>query len=132
MLVSILSANRSEETEVDYDLAKQDALDLYEAGEKTLGTDESVYNRIMCTRSYPHLSAVFVEFKTLADKTIEESIESEMSGDLKRGMLALGELKWIFKIEKHVILYHCSYRSLQYSSVLCWCALRFNGGFGNK
>jgi hypothetical protein len=48
-------------------------------------------NDSFCYRSYPQLRATFEEFKKLANKDITESIESEMSGDLKKGMLTVGE-----------------------------------------
>ena len=90
LMVSMLAGSRSEDTTVDEVEAKRDAQELYEAGEKTLGTDESVFNKIFCVRSYPQLLAVFDEYKSIAGKEIEESLESELSGDLKRGMLAIG------------------------------------------
>jgi len=43
-------------------------------------------------RSFPQLRATFEEFAKIANKEIEDTIKSEMSGDLKRGMLAIGEL----------------------------------------
>lgn len=90
LLISVLNANRSEETEVDIAQVRQDAKDLYEAGEASLGTDESVYNRVLCLRSYDQLMAVFGEYQSITGRDIEESIESELSGDLKRGMMAVG------------------------------------------
>ncbi|ELU05270.1 hypothetical protein CAPTEDRAFT_225672 [Capitella teleta] len=89
LLISVLNANRSEETEVDIAQVRQDAKDLYEAGEASLGTDESVYNRVLCLRSYDQLMAVFGEYQSITGRDIEESIESELSGDLKRGMMAV-------------------------------------------
>ena len=42
-------------------------------------------------RSYPQLRATFQEYEKLTGKTIDQSITSEMSGDLKKGMLTIGQ-----------------------------------------
>lgn len=54
------------------------------------GTDEAVFNSILVSQSYPQLRAVFEQYNVIAGKDIEDSIKSEMSGDLKAGMLAIG------------------------------------------
>jgi len=41
-------------------------------------------------RSYEHLRVVFDEYQALSRKTIEKVISSEMSGDIKNGMLSIG------------------------------------------
>ena len=71
--------------------AEQDATKLYAAGEqKKFGTDESRFNVILVSRSYAHLRAVFEAYKKIAGKDIEDSLKSEMSGDLLNGMLSIG------------------------------------------
>uniref|UniRef100_A0A4W4G713 Annexin n=1 Tax=Electrophorus electricus TaxID=8005 RepID=A0A4W4G713_ELEEL len=62
---------------------------LYAAGEHKLGTDESQFNAILCSRSKPHLRQVFLEYQQMCGKDIEKSICKEMSGDLESGMLAV-------------------------------------------
>ncbi|XP_064644568.1 uncharacterized protein LOC135498269 isoform X3 [Lineus longissimus] len=89
LMISLLQASRDENPEFDRNKAKKDAEDLFQAGEKKWGTDESRFNVILCSRSYPHLRAVFEEYEKIAHKDIEESIKSEMSGDLKNGMLTV-------------------------------------------
>lgn len=64
---------------------------MYEAGEKKWGTDESRFNVVLVSRSYPQLRATFEEYKKISKKDIEEALKSEMSGDLLRGMLTIGE-----------------------------------------
>ena len=49
-----------------------------------------MFNAVLCTRSYPQLSATFDKYKAIAQKDITQSIESEMSGYLKEGLLAIG------------------------------------------
>ena len=64
--------------------------DLFDAGEARWGTDESKFNQILCLRSFEHLRVVFDEYNTLSKRTIEKAISSEMSGDIKNGLLAIG------------------------------------------
>jgi hypothetical protein len=89
LLVSLSTGNRSEDPKVDPAKVKQDVQALYDAGEKKLGTDESVFNQVLCSRSPEHLRAVIAEYPKLSKLTLEKAIESEMSGDLKRGMIAI-------------------------------------------
>ena len=65
--------------------------DLYQAGEKKWGTDESKFNQILVSRSYPQLRATFEEYKNISKKTMEEALKSEMSGDILRGLLTVGK-----------------------------------------
>ncbi|XP_034041337.1 annexin A11a isoform X2 [Thalassophryne amazonica] len=89
LLVSLAQGNRDERPNVDLSLAKQDAQALYAAGENKLGTDESKFNAILCSRSKAHLSAVFNEYQKMCGRDIEKSISREMSGDLESGMLTV-------------------------------------------
>jgi len=63
--------------------------ELYQAGEKKVGTDESKFNQILCSQSYAQLRMVFAEYKALSKKGLDQVIKSEMSGDLESGMLAI-------------------------------------------
>lgn len=89
LLVSQCNGGREEGANVDTAKAQHDAQELFEAGEKKLGTDESVFNSILCLRNYAQLKATFERYKAISGKTIEQSIESEMSGTLKEGFLAI-------------------------------------------
>jgi hypothetical protein len=89
LLVSMASANRMENVPMDVNKAKQDAMELYQAGEKQLGTDESKFNSILCSQSYSQLRLVFQEYKNLSKKSLDQVLHSEMSGDLLHGMLAI-------------------------------------------
>ena len=53
---------REENATVDMARATREAQELYSAGEKKLGTDESKFNEILATRSYPQLLATFKEY----------------------------------------------------------------------
>jgi len=91
LMYSLAQAARSEDENVDDDLAVEDAEALLAAGEASWGTDESRFNVIMAQRSYAQLIETFSQYATLSEKTISEAIESEMSGDIKNGMLAIVE-----------------------------------------
>lgn len=59
-----------------------------------LGTDESVFNMIMCSRSYRHLQQVFLEYQNLTGRDFDDAIKSEFSGDIENGLRAIGKKHW--------------------------------------
>lgn len=89
LMFSLAQANRSEDEDVDEDLATQDAEALIEAGEASWGTEESRFNVILASRSYDQLLVTFDKYSELSEKSIEEAIQGEMSGDVQDGMLAI-------------------------------------------
>jgi hypothetical protein len=89
LLVSVCNAGRDQSTSVDTAKAEKDAKEIYEAGEKQLGTDEAVFNAVLCSRSFAQLRATFDKYKAISGKDITKSIENEMSGTLKEGFLAI-------------------------------------------
>uniref|UniRef100_A0A665X125 Annexin n=1 Tax=Echeneis naucrates TaxID=173247 RepID=A0A665X125_ECHNA len=62
---------------------------LRSSGEKKWGTDEGKFIDILCHRSIPQLRQTLIEYKNIAKKTLQESIESEMSGDLEKLLVAV-------------------------------------------
>eukprot|EP01083_Nonionella_stella_P177082 621403_1 len=74
---------------VDAVSVRNDAQDLYKAGEKRWGTDEDKFIEIFALRSYAHLRQVFVEYEKVSKFDIAKSIEREMSGTLEMCFLAL-------------------------------------------
>ncbi|XP_019725278.1 annexin A6 isoform X2 [Hippocampus comes] len=89
MLVVLLQGTRDESGVVNADLVEQDAQDLYAAGEQQWGTDEAKFIMILGNRSVTHLRMVFDAYEKIAEKSIEQSIKSELSGDFERLMLAV-------------------------------------------
>jgi len=59
-------------------------------GELRFGTDESTFNAILCSRSYPQLQQIFIEYQRVTGHEIEKAIKSEFSGDIESGLLAIG------------------------------------------
>ncbi|XP_034752767.1 annexin A3b [Etheostoma cragini] len=88
-LLILAEGKRDESTNVDIAKAKADAKALYEAGEKKWGTDEGKFIDILCHRSIPQLRQTLVEYKNISKKTLQESIESEMSGNLEKLLVAV-------------------------------------------
>jgi len=89
LLVSLANGCRDESGEVDAELAANNAQALADAGVEKWGTDEEMFNRILCTLNHEQLRLVFDEYENLTGKSMEDSIKSEMSGDLKDGLLAI-------------------------------------------
>lgn len=89
LLITLCNADRDENEEVDLRKAVTDATSLFNAGEGLCGTDEEVFNKVLCKRSYPQLRATFSEYFRLAGKDISTAIEDELSGDIKRAFLAI-------------------------------------------
>ena len=60
-------------------------------GELRLGTDESTFNAILVQRNMAQLHEIFAEYANITGHVIEDAIENEFSGDIKKALLAIGE-----------------------------------------
>ncbi|PAV56550.1 hypothetical protein WR25_23851 [Diploscapter pachys] len=89
LLVSLCAGGRDESGMVDGLRANQDARKLYQAGEKRLGTDEVAFNAILASQNFNQLRAVFDEYQKVTNHPIERAIESEFSGDIRDGLMAV-------------------------------------------
>ncbi|KAK3091422.1 hypothetical protein FSP39_019774 [Pinctada imbricata] len=92
LMVSLCATGREQCDEVNWYEAQEDAQKFFDAGAGQWGTDEIQLNRILCLRSFEQLRAIFEKYQEIAGKEIEEDIESEMSGSMKDGFLALVEV----------------------------------------
>lgn len=91
-VVSLVTAGRAEGNAIDYEKAKREAMELYQAGEARWGTDESKFNQVLCSNSHAQLRAVFAEYERVAHRSIQQSLSREMSGDLLMGMQTLANV----------------------------------------
>lgn len=94
LLVSQVNAGRDESPQVDRALAEKDAKAIWDAGEKKLGTDESVFNQILCERSYAQLKATFESYQKQTGKGILDTIKRELSGPLRDGFANIVNFCW--------------------------------------
>lgn len=83
VLRAILSGGRAENHGFDIELVRKEAVELYKAGKGRIGTDEDEFIRILCSRSFPQLLTTFAIYNEWYKVTLADSIESEMSGDLR-------------------------------------------------
>jgi len=84
MMVAVAQAARHEDENVNADKAKEDAAALHEAGELKFGTDESAFTSVLVRNNYAQLRAVNEAYLELAGKSLEEVVDSELSGDMHR------------------------------------------------
>ena len=89
---------RDDSSIVNAELAKKDAEALFEAGENKWGTDENKFIDIFTKRNFSQLHTTFRKYKKEYDNDIEAVIESEMSGDLAKAIVTIGNIYLLFFI----------------------------------
>lgn len=89
LLVSMCQGNRDESQTVNMQTVEQDAQRLYQAGEGKLGTDESSFNLVLASRSFPHLKAVSEAYARVSKRDLLSAIGREFSGHIEDGLKAI-------------------------------------------
>ncbi|XP_055462063.1 annexin A7 isoform X3 [Psammomys obesus] len=89
LLVSMCQGNRDENQSINHQMAQDDAQRLYQAGEGRLGTDESCFNMILATRSFPQLRATMEAYSRMANRDLLSSVSREFSGYVESGLKAI-------------------------------------------
>jgi len=89
LLISLLQCNRSDNQHPNEETMKQDAQELFDAGEGQWGTDESVFNKLFVIRSHQEIISIARYFHQISGKTLIETVEGEFSGDTKRLLKAI-------------------------------------------
>jgi len=87
LMIAVILAKRDHNLVVELVKAEADARRLHTGGIK-LG-DDSIFEQILTTRSYPQLRATFESFKKVAGIDIKDAIKKEYSGDMEDGLCAL-------------------------------------------
>ncbi|CAF2947711.1 unnamed protein product [Rotaria sp. Silwood2] len=91
LLVALIQGQRPESNRINENEIKNDAKQLYEAGIKKWGTDESKFIQILSNRSNVQLKAIFEAYQQYSKRDIEDDIKSETSGSLCNGLLTIGK-----------------------------------------
>lgn len=69
--------------------AREQAEQLYAAGEGKIGTDEDTFVEILAHAGQRQAYQIFEEYKKISGITVEQAMKSEMSGELLNGLLAI-------------------------------------------
>ena len=89
ILISLLQCLRKENTDYDENECAQIAKDLYEGGEKRLGTDEALFNKIFAVSSPAELFCINQKYSEISTNTLKRAIEKEYSRDCKKALLTI-------------------------------------------
>ena len=84
VMLTLASANRSNNTNPDINDCTTKAESLYKAGEKRLGTDEQVFYDILTKASAEEIKQINTIYKQKYNHDLIKAIDSEFSGDLKK------------------------------------------------
>ena len=84
LLISLLQANRSTNQTPDKDECAKIANELYQAGEKKMGTDEPIFNKYFALSSPHELLVIAREYHKLTGNLLTKAIDKEFSGDIKK------------------------------------------------
>jgi annexin A7/11 len=69
--------------------AREQAQDLYKAGEGVFGTDEEKFVVMLTHESFDQLRYILDEYHKISGKTLEQAVNAELSGYLKTAVLTI-------------------------------------------
>ncbi|KAM3172397.1 hypothetical protein ACTXT7_014624 [Hymenolepis weldensis] len=124
ILVAMLQGQREENTNVDMSQVTADAEQLYNAGEKRLGTEEAVFTRIFAQRSFEHIKAINEVYQRKYGHGLDKALTKETSGDYKRTMLAIVN----FAVNKTDLLAEWFYKSMRGLGTDDWSLMQLTLG----
>uniref|UniRef100_A0A674CI20 Annexin n=1 Tax=Salmo trutta TaxID=8032 RepID=A0A674CI20_SALTR len=88
-ILALLKADRSEDSDVDIDLAKNGARALFEAGENTKGTDVAVFIDIPAA-GFPQLAKAFQKYSDFSDVALPKALDLELK--IEDCLIDIGEI----------------------------------------
>lgn len=94
---SLVSGGRNENHGYDKEFVERQTQDLYDAGEGKTGTNEKEFIKVLSTRSFAELNAIFALYKENFEKELEDVIRDEFNGDLCDALIAIGIFFWVFE-----------------------------------
>lgn len=54
-----------------------------------MGTDESVFNAILCTRSWTHLRQIMIQYQLMYGHSLEKAVTREFSANAEKILLGI-------------------------------------------
>ena len=89
LLISLLQGERSDNIDPNIEECEKTAKELYEAGEKKWGTDDSAFNKIFALKSPMEIACISRAYHKLTGHTILQAINNEFNGDIKKLLTAV-------------------------------------------
>ena len=89
LLISLLQCKRSDNSVPDDSRCRQLAEELYKAGEKRLGTNEDIFNKIFALSSPPEIFSINQYYSTISKHNLRKAIEREYSGNAQKALVTV-------------------------------------------
>jgi len=106
VVLKLLKAKRSENTEVNEEEAERVAEQLYKAGEARLGTDETTFTEALTTHSVAFLKRVSYHYAIKHKHSLEQAIKKETSGCYEDILIALTKTKYEYFADRFYTAVH--------------------------
>lgn len=100
LLERLLEGKRIPYTQMDPNLAEQVAKDLYDAGERRWGTDDSFFIKIFTTYPPEFLQLVDAHYHRRYGHSLKHAVEKETSGDYCKALLACMSNPWDYYTDR--------------------------------